>query len=252
MEILKDLSKEEYNDYRSCLKFLKENKTIGNEDADYNGIFHVHWRRPIDNDKVILQIKSTLATQKVNKIYFWIEDELVTKGFPPNKLSLGYSKLLQFKDYVEFKVFDKNYFWLEILLDGFFLKFCFVSEFIRLYTPLSDIWRFIKNLYIRKVVFNQINKIYDISKLKKFMEMLSVINFIKKEIVISKTINNQSKTIIMRNNVIIDFMDIKKGDELNIHAWNWIVTSDLSLIQNGLYEVDIIAKLSKRSIYETE
>jgi len=103
MKILKDIPKDKYNDFRYCLNYLRTNKTIGDEeDVDYNGIFHVHWRGPIDNDKVILQIKSTLATQHVEKIYFWIENFITTITSP------SYIKLNQFKKYVEVKVFDKN------------------------------------------------------------------------------------------------------------------------------------------------
>jgi hypothetical protein len=64
----------------------------------------VHWRGPVDNNKVILQIKSTLATQYVEKIYFWIENQLTTMMSP------NYINLNQFRKYVEIKVFDKSIF----------------------------------------------------------------------------------------------------------------------------------------------
>jgi len=103
MKILKDIPKDKYDDYKYCLDYLRTNKTIGNEEnVDYRGIFHVHWRGPIDTDKVILQIKSTLATQHVEKIYFWIENLLTTM------ISPSYVKLNQFRKYVEVKIFDKN------------------------------------------------------------------------------------------------------------------------------------------------
>jgi len=102
METLNGLSKEDYNNYKSCLKYLNENKTIGNEDAEYNGIFHVHWRGPIDNNKVTFQIKSILATQYVTKIYFWIENLLTTLQ------SRCYPNLAQLAKYVQIRVFDKS------------------------------------------------------------------------------------------------------------------------------------------------
>jgi len=110
MRTFNEIPKEEYNNYKFCLEYLRNNKTIGTEEVEHDGIFHVHWRGPIDNNKVILQIKSILATQYVTKIYFWIENELVTKGFPPNPMSPGYPKLMQFRKYVEIKVFDKSIF----------------------------------------------------------------------------------------------------------------------------------------------
>jgi len=102
METLKDISLEKYNDAQYCYDYLNSHKTIGDEETEYNGIFHVHWRGPIDNDKIILQIKSTLATQEVDKIFFWIEDPLTTFMSP------SYPKLNQFNKYVETKVFDKK------------------------------------------------------------------------------------------------------------------------------------------------
>lgn len=93
-----------YNDKEFLYNYLNGNKTIGDEDPDYNGIFHVHWRGPIDNDKILIQIKSILATQDVQKIYFWIEDPLITMSSP------GYAQIARFKE-VEFKVFDKEEFW---------------------------------------------------------------------------------------------------------------------------------------------
>ena len=105
MKLLNNFPEEQYDNHEYCLQYLKDNKTIGDElDTEYNGIFHIHWRGPIDNDKVILQIKSTLATQKVSKIYFWIENKLVSLMSP------SYTKLLQFRKYVEIKVFDKKVF----------------------------------------------------------------------------------------------------------------------------------------------
>ena len=104
MEVLKDIPFEKYNDAEYCYNYLNSHKTIGDEDASYNGIFHVHWRGTIDNDKVILQLKSTLATQQITKIYFWIEDPLVTMTSPT------YPKLNQLRKYVEVKVFDKSVF----------------------------------------------------------------------------------------------------------------------------------------------
>ena len=105
MKLLKDIPQEKYNDTIYINDFLNSHDTIGNEkNVNYNGIFHIHWRGPIDNDKVILQIKSTLATQKVFKIYFWIEDNLTTM------MSSGYNKLIQFHKYVEIKEFNKNIF----------------------------------------------------------------------------------------------------------------------------------------------
>ena len=104
MKTLKDISKKDYNDYKYCLNYLKTHKTIGDEKADYNGIFHIHWRGSIDNDKIILQIKSILATQKISKIYFWIENFLTTITSP------SYIKLNQFHKYVEIKVFNKEIF----------------------------------------------------------------------------------------------------------------------------------------------
>ena len=105
MNLLKNFPEEQYDNYEYCLQYLRNNKTIGNEDAEYNGIFHIHWRGPIDNDKVILQIKSTLATQQVSKIYFWIENNLMTLMSP------SYPKLMQFHKYVEVKIFDKEVFY---------------------------------------------------------------------------------------------------------------------------------------------
>jgi len=102
MKTLKAIPIEKYNDTQFIYNFLNENKTIGDEDAEYNGLWHVHWRGSIDNNKVILQIKSILATQYVKKIYFWIENENVTRNSP------FYENLIQFKDYLEVKVFDRE------------------------------------------------------------------------------------------------------------------------------------------------
>ena len=104
MKILKDIPLERYDDTEHCYNYLNYHKTIGDEETDYNGIFHIHWRGPIDNDKIILQIKSILATQYVIKIYVWIENELVALTSP------GYVKLNQFHKYVETKIFDKSVF----------------------------------------------------------------------------------------------------------------------------------------------
>jgi hypothetical protein len=104
MKILKDIPIKFYDDTTYCYNYLNTHKTIGDEDVEYDGIFHVHWRGPIDNDKVILQLKSILATQEVKKIYFWIENNLVTLTSP------GYIKLNQLHKYVEIKVFDKSIF----------------------------------------------------------------------------------------------------------------------------------------------
>jgi hypothetical protein len=109
MKLLNNFPEEKYDDYKYCLRYLRDNKTIGDEpNVDYNGIFHVHWRGPIDNDKVILHIKSILATQEVSKIYFWIENNLITFTSP------SYSKLVQFGKYVEIKIFNKEIFDLAI------------------------------------------------------------------------------------------------------------------------------------------
>ena len=102
MNTLKDIPLKDYDNTKLVYNFLNENKTIGNENAEYNGIWHVHWRGSIDNNKVILQLKSILATQYVTKIYFWIENESVTKDSP------FYQNLIQFKDYIEIKLFDSS------------------------------------------------------------------------------------------------------------------------------------------------
>lgn len=102
MKTLKNIPLEKYNDTQLVYNFLNENKTIGDEDVEYNGLWHVHWRSSIDNNKVILQIKSILATQYVTKIYFWIENEKVTKNSP------SYPNLTQFEDFIEIKIFDRN------------------------------------------------------------------------------------------------------------------------------------------------
>lgn len=104
MKTFEDIPHEKYNDTKYCYDYLNSHETIGNEDAEYNGIFHVHWRGPIDNNKVILQLKSILATQEVEKIFFWIENNLVTF------LSTCYPNLNQLKKYVEVKIFDKSIF----------------------------------------------------------------------------------------------------------------------------------------------
>ena len=102
MKTLKSIPLEKYDDTEFVYNFLNENETIGDEDAEYNGLWHVHWRSSLDNNKVILQIKSILATQYVTKIYFWIENEEVTKNSP------SYPNLMQFKDFIEIKIFDKK------------------------------------------------------------------------------------------------------------------------------------------------
>ncbi len=104
MELLKDIPFEKYNDPEYCYNYLNTHKTIGNEETEYNGLFHVHWRGPVDNDKIILQLKSTLATQDVEKIFFWIENPLITLTSP------SYIKLNQLRKYVEIKTFDKSIF----------------------------------------------------------------------------------------------------------------------------------------------
>ena len=100
MNILNSIPVEHYNDKTYLFNYLNDHKDIGNEDPGYNGIFHVHWRGPIDNDKVILQIKSTLATQDVDKIYFWIEDNITTITSP------SYVKLMQFRKYIDVRIFS--------------------------------------------------------------------------------------------------------------------------------------------------
>jgi hypothetical protein len=102
MKTLKDIPFEKYDSIRYCYDFLNNNKTIGDEEAEYNGLWHIHWRGRIDNNKIIFQIKSILATQYVTKIYFWVEDINWTKT------SKNYINLEQFKDIVEIKVFDRN------------------------------------------------------------------------------------------------------------------------------------------------
>lgn len=103
MKLLEEIPVEKYDDVDYVLKYLNTHEIIGNEeDVEYNGIFHVHWRGPIDNDKIILQVKSVLATQEVKKFYFWIENSITTM------FSLGFPKINQFKDIVEVKVFDKD------------------------------------------------------------------------------------------------------------------------------------------------
>jgi hypothetical protein len=104
MKLLTEIPEEYYNDTQYCYDYLNSHKTLGDEETNYNGVFHVHWRGPIDNDKVILQLKSILATQQVEKIYFWIENKTVTF------MSAGYSKVNQFNKYVEIKIFDKSVF----------------------------------------------------------------------------------------------------------------------------------------------
>lgn len=104
MKTFEDIPYEKYNDTKYCYDYLNSHETIGNEDADYNGIFHIHWRGPIDNNKVILQLKSILATQDVEKIFFWIENTMTTMMSP------GYIQLNQLRKYVDIKVFDKSIF----------------------------------------------------------------------------------------------------------------------------------------------
>lgn len=102
MNTLKDIPFEKYDDVEFNYQYLNSHPIIGDESPDYNGIFHVHWRGPLDNDKIILQLKSILATQEVSKIFFWIEDNFTTFMSP------SYLKLNQLKKYVEVKVFDKS------------------------------------------------------------------------------------------------------------------------------------------------
>ena len=102
MKTLNDIPLKDYDDSLLVYNFLNENKTIGDEIPEYNGLWHIHWRGKIDNNKVILQIKSILATQYVKKIYFWIEDLSWTKNSP------FYDNLKQFKDFIEIKIFDRN------------------------------------------------------------------------------------------------------------------------------------------------
>lgn len=104
MKTLEGIPFEHYDDAEYCHNYLNSNKTIGSEDTSYNGLFHVHWMGPLDNDKIILQIKSILATQKVKKIYFWIANNLTTLTSPE------YVKLNQFHKYVEVKEFNKEVF----------------------------------------------------------------------------------------------------------------------------------------------
>jgi len=104
MKTLKDIPLKYYDDTPYCYNYLNSHKTIGDENPEYDGLFHIHWMGPIDNDKVILQIKSILATQKVEKIYFWIENNLTTFTSP------GYIKLNQFHKYIEIREFDKDIF----------------------------------------------------------------------------------------------------------------------------------------------
>jgi len=101
MKQLIDIPKNEYNNLFAGLKYLRTNKTIGNENAEYNGIFHVHWRGEI-TDKQLLVVKSILCTQKFSKIYFWIEDNIRAITSP------SYPKLLQFSKFVDIKVFDNS------------------------------------------------------------------------------------------------------------------------------------------------
>lgn len=105
MKLFKDIPFEKYDDARYCYEYLNAHKTIGDENANYNGIFHIHWRGPVDNNKVILQLKSILATQEVEKIFFWIENDLVTLTSPK------YINLIQLRKYVDIKVFDKSIFY---------------------------------------------------------------------------------------------------------------------------------------------
>jgi len=103
MKTLEGIPSEQYDSVDYIYEYLNTHKIIGNEEnVEYSGIFHIHWRGPIDNDKMILQVKSTLATQEVKKIYFWVEDHMRTM------LSPGYKKINQFRDLVEVKVFDKE------------------------------------------------------------------------------------------------------------------------------------------------
>lgn len=102
MNLFKEIPKEKYNNTQYCYEYLNNNKIIGNEETEYNGIFHLHWRGPINNDKILLQIKSTLATQEVKKIYLWIEDFLVTMNSP------NYPKILQFNKFVQTRIFNRD------------------------------------------------------------------------------------------------------------------------------------------------
>ena len=101
MKTFNEIPEEKYNDISYTLNYLKENKIIGDENPEYNGIFHVYWRGEI-SDKHIFTVKSILATQKVKKIYFWIEDK--NRSY----LSKGFGKLMQFSKYIEIKVFDRS------------------------------------------------------------------------------------------------------------------------------------------------
>lgn len=103
MNVLTDIPFDKYDDVDYIYEYLNSHSTIGDEqNVEYNGIFHVHWRGTIDNDKVILQLKSILATQQVEKIFFWIENSFVTFMSP------SYIKLNQFNKYIDVKVFDKT------------------------------------------------------------------------------------------------------------------------------------------------
>ena len=99
MKKFKDLDPEKYNNLFTNLEYLRSHETIGDEDADYNGIYHVHWRGVI-TDKHILTVKSILATQNNPTVYFWIEDSLRAMTSP------SYGRLMQFSKHVEVKVFD--------------------------------------------------------------------------------------------------------------------------------------------------
>lgn len=101
MKLFMDIPIKKYNDLFVGLKYLRTHKTIGNEDAKYNGIFHVHWRGEI-TDKQLLVVKSILCTQKFSKIYFWIENEIKSITSP------SYPKLLQFSKFVDVKIFDNS------------------------------------------------------------------------------------------------------------------------------------------------
>jgi len=99
MRLFDGIKKENYNNVFEGLNYIKTHDTIGDEDTEYNGIFHVHWRGVI-TDKQLLVVKSIISTQKFTKIYFWIEDNIRAMTSP------SYSKLLQFSKYVEIKIFD--------------------------------------------------------------------------------------------------------------------------------------------------
>jgi hypothetical protein len=103
--LLEEIPIEKYDDAEYCFDYLHNNQIIGDdEDADFNGLFHIHWTGPIDNCKIILQIKSILATQQVKKIYLWNDNFNVTFMSP------FYAQLNQFRKYVEVKAVTRECF----------------------------------------------------------------------------------------------------------------------------------------------